>query len=107
MEKGYDKEIALCYIDKTSHYHCKDSPCILPLDHDNLQNLLICTFHDKASQTVSPLGHCQTSLQENHAGNAPDNLQMRHQLLYLNSHNLNLDSFQVFRMKYHSVLQYN
>ena len=103
MTKGYDKEIDLYCKNITIHYHCKASPCILPLDHDNLQKFMLSACHDKTAPTATPLAPCQNALQENHARNAPDNLRMRHQLLHLNYQNLKLDSLQVFQRKYHCV----
>ena len=103
MAKGYDKEIDFHYKDITNHYHCKNSPCILPLDHDNLEIFLLSACHDKASPAATPLAPCQ-KVQENHAKNALDNFQIRHQLPHLRSQNLKPDSFQVFQRKYHCVL---
>ena len=85
MEKAYDKGIDLYCRDITNHYHCKNSPFILPLDHDNLQKFLLSACHDKAAPTVTPLEPCQTSLQRNLEKCVHDNLQMRHQLLHLKS----------------------
>ena len=62
MEKCYDKGIDIYCRDITNHYHCKASPCILPLDHDNLQNFLLSSCHDKDAPIVSPPAHCQTAL---------------------------------------------
>ena len=74
MEKGYDKEIDLYCKDITNHYHYKASPCILPLDHGNLQNFMLFVFHEKDAPTTTPLAPCQKVLQENHVRNAPDHL---------------------------------
>ena len=96
MEKFYDiKPNPYCtHITHPSHY--KASQYIQILDHDNLQIFLSFIFHDKATPTVTSLAPCQTSLQENHVGNAHDNLQLRHQLLHSKSQNLEVNSFQVF-----------
>ena len=104
MAEGYDKGIDLYSRDITSRHHCKASPCILPLDHVNLQKFMLSACHDKAAPTATPLAPCQKVLQENHAKNAPDNFQMIHQLPHLSSQNLKPDSFQVFQRKYHCVL---
>ena len=77
MEKGCHKGIDLYCRDITNHHHCKYSPCTLLLDHNNLQNFMLCTFHAKASPTVTPLAPCQTSLQRNLEKCVHDNLQMR------------------------------
>ena len=103
MEKGYDKEIDLYCRNTTNHYHCKASPYMQSLDHDNLQKNSLSTCHEKASPTGTPLAPCQNFLQENHARNAADNLQIRHQLLHLKSHNLKPNSLQVFQRKYQYV----
>ena len=83
MAQSYNKEIDLYSRDITIHYQCQASPCILPLDHDNLQNFMLFVCHDKAAPTTTPLATYQNSLQENHVMKAPDNFQMRHQLLHL------------------------
>ena len=74
MEKGYDKGIDLYCRDITNHYHYKTSPHSQLLDHENLEKIMLCVFHDKDAPTVNPLAPCQNALQENHAGNVPDNL---------------------------------
>ena len=51
MKKGYDKGIDIYYRDITSHYHYKASPCIFPLDHDNLQKFML--HHDGNLDRVS------------------------------------------------------
>ena len=104
MEKCYNKEIDLYYKAITSHYHYKASPCILPLDHENLQKFMLFVFHDKDSATATPLAPYWKVIQYNPANNAHDNFQMRHQLPHLRSQNLKPDSFQVFQRKYHFVL---
>ena len=105
MGKGYDERYDLFYTHITHHSHCKASPHIHLLDHDNLQNFMFCTFHDKSTPTVTPLAPCQTALQRNLEKCVHDNLQMRPQLLHLKYENVKLDSFQVFQRKYHCVLQ--
>ena len=70
-----------------------------PLDHDNLQFFLLSVCHDKAAPIATPLASCQSVLQENHARNAPDHLQMRHQLFHMKSKNLKPDSFPVLQIK--------
>ena len=104
MEKVYDKEIDIYCKDITIHYHCKISPCILPLDRDNLQKIMLSACHDKAAPTATRLAPCQKVLPENHAKNSPDNFQMRYQLPHLIFPNLKPDSFQVFQRKCHFVL---
>ena len=103
MTKGYDKEIDLYSRDITSHYHCKVSLCIFPLDHDNLQNFMLCTCHDKASPIANPLAPYQVDLQKSLEKCVYDNLQMRHQLLHQKSQKLKHGSLQVFQRKYHCV----
>ena len=83
MEKCYDKEIDLYCKYITSHYYCKASPCILPLDHENLQKFMLFVFHDKDSATATPLAPYWKVIQYNPANNAHDNFQMRHQLPHL------------------------
>ena len=99
MEKNYDKEIDIYYNDIASYYHCKYSPCILPLNHHNLQNFLLCNFHDRTAPTATPLASFQNSLQEKHVRNAPDYLQMRHQLFHIKYQNLKPISLQVLQRK--------
>ena len=60
MEKCYDKWIDFYYRDITNHYHCKYFPHIQLLDHDNLQKIMSCACHDKATPNVTPLASCQT-----------------------------------------------
>ena len=85
MAKGYDKGIDLYYRDITNHRHCKDSPCILPLDHDNLQNFWLSACHDKAYPSATSPTHCQTSLQRNLEKCVHGNLEMRHHIFHLKS----------------------
>ena len=68
MAESYNKEIDLYSRDITSHYHCQDSPCTLPLDHkkhDNFQKNLSLSYHERVVPTVNSLAHCQTNLQKN------------------------------------------
>ena len=55
MKKGYDKKIdPLCTCITNDHYY-KYFPCILPLDHDNLQNFKLFVFHEKTAPIANPL----------------------------------------------------
>ena len=76
MVERYNKEIDLYNRDITNHYHYQDSPCTLPLDHkkhDNLQNIMSFSYHEKAVPTVNSLTRCQTDLQKNYARKTRDN----------------------------------
>jgi len=76
MAQSYNKEIDLYSRDITSHYHCQDSPCTLPLDHkkhDSLQKILSFAYHEKAVPIVNSLARCQTNIQKNHARKTRDN----------------------------------
>ena len=105
LENNYDKGIDLYCTHITHHSHCKASPHIHSLDHDNLQIFLLCAFHVKAAPTVTPLAPCQTDLQNNHATNAHDNFQMGCQQLDLKFLHSHLHSFYDFQNKYHSFHQ--
>ena len=99
MGKGYDERPDLYFKHITNHSHRKASPYIQPLGRkrlDKFQKFMLCAFHDTIDPTVTPLAPHQTALQENHVRNAPNNLQLRHQLPHLKSQNLKLNSFQVF-----------
>ena len=77
MEESYNKEIDLYSRNITSHYHCQDSLCTLPLDHkkhDSLHKTLSFSYHEKVVQSVTPLAHCQTVFQNILNKNGHDNL---------------------------------
>ena len=57
MATGYDERSDLYYTHITHHFHCKASPHIQLLDHDNLQKFMLCTYHDKATPYNHPWDH--------------------------------------------------
>ena len=63
MARVYDKWIGINSRDITSHYHFQDSPCILPLDPDNLQKSMLFVCHDRIGPRETPLASYQNSLQ--------------------------------------------
>ena len=83
MAKGYDEEIDLYYKDITNHYHYKYFSHIQPLGHENLQNFMLCIYHDKDAPTATPLAPCQANHEKNLEKCIHGNLQMRPQLLHL------------------------